>query len=146
MRTLEKLFERYYEEVDARWWIGKRPNGDEGQIRKAIFAEISYPTSSFNTYAGRGLDQLDWLKAAQVLALAGTKSLAYSDCIPSKDEVALALEGLKFLSGDAKLFSNGRWNKSKGFSWVSLTTATIDCGLFGYDNENAFIFWIEEED
>jgi hypothetical protein len=26
------------------------------------------------------------------------------------------------------------------------TSATFDCGVIGFDRENAFIFWVEEED
>ncbi len=28
----------------------------------------------------------------------------------------------------------------------TLTSATFDCGLIGFDRDRAFIFWVEEED
>jgi hypothetical protein len=50
------------------------------------------------------------------------------------------------LADDAAFFGNGLWDRTALSSWTPLTAATFDCGLIGYDAEQAFIFWVEEED
>ena len=47
---------------------------------------------------------------------------------------------------DAAFYSNGMWDPELPMSWSPMTSATFDCGLIGHDSENAFIFWVEEED
>lgn len=46
----------------------------------------------------------------------------------------------------AIFLSNGLWGLESQCSWHPLTSATFDCGVIGYDANNAFIFWVEEED
>lgn len=88
---------------------------------------------------------LDWAGAAHALAVAGTTSLAYGKWSPPSGAVKVAKDALKDLSGNASFISNGRWNIAEAW-WNPITSATFDCGLIGFDKQNAFIFWVEEED
>jgi len=88
---------------------------------------------------------LDKDEAAYVLALAGTVSLAYGPPSPRQGYVAEAKAALEDLAEDAVFLCNGRWENDSP-SWNPMTSATFDCGLIGFDRENAFIFWVEEED
>ncbi|WP_197041914.1 hypothetical protein [Sandarakinorhabdus oryzae] len=89
---------------------------------------------------------LDSENAARVLAVAGTTSLAYGKLSPTAGSVKDAREALKDLAADATFLSNGHWSASAPVSWNRITSATFDCGVIGFDRENAFIFWVEEED
>ena len=84
--------------------------------------------------------------AAHVLAVAGTTSLAYGEPSPAKHAVDSAALALDDLAIDAVFLSNGRWRSNAPIEWSPATSATFDCGLIGYDRENAFIFWVAEED
>ncbi len=89
---------------------------------------------------------LDRTAAAHVLAVAGTTSLAYGKPSPSAGHVRDAKEALADLADDATFLSNGHWKEGDSIGWNPLTSATFDCGLIGFDCDNAFIFWVEEED
>lgn len=146
MQTLEELLSRFAEKTDARWWIGKRPDGREGQLAKTIAEQVGLPTSTDDPFARDGMIRLDKVNAARVLAVAGTTSLAYEQPSPRSGVISDAKSALNDLGDDASFFSNGRWEQGGSQSWNPLTTATFDCGIIGFDSENAFIFWIEEED
>lgn len=88
---------------------------------------------------------MDKDEAAYVLALAGTASLAYGPPSLRQGHVIEAKAALEDLAEDAVFLSNGQWTK-RSPSWNPMTSATFDCGLIGFDHENAFIFWVEEED
>ena len=145
MQTLEKLLSKYASETDARWWVGQRPAACDEQFARAIATQVGLPTSIDDPFARDGMTLLDWADAARVLAVAGTTSLAYDAPVPSDEAVMEAKAALKDLKYDATFFTNGRWEAGSQ-SWNPLTTATFDCGVIGFDRENAFIFWIEEAD
>lgn len=88
---------------------------------------------------------LERMGAAHVLAKAGATSLAYGESSPRKEQVQEAVKALKDLAADAIFLSNG-WECDDSPSWTPFTPATFDCGVIGFDRENAFIFWVEEED
>lgn len=90
--------------------------------------------------------QVDIREAAYVLALAGTRGLAYNNRAPSAGSINASLSALRDLSADAVFLTNGDWKHSGSCTWSPLSTATFDCGVIGYDSTNAFIFWVEEED
>lgn len=145
MRKLDALLLRYADARAARWWVGARPAVPEARAWMEIAGQVGYPTAS-PEYFSQGLCRLDVLQAAHILAVAGTTSLAYDCCAPSKSEVDRAAQALLEFAPEPTLFSNGLWRPGASNSWSPLTTATFDCGLIGYDDDQAFIFWVEEED
>ena len=85
-------------------------------------------------------------EAAHALAVAGTTSLAYGQPVPRSDALLDAERALAQLGEHARFFSNARWHEPSSIGWMPLTTATFECGVIGYDDRHAFIFWVEEED
>jgi len=146
MQTLETLFRKFARRSHARWWIGKRPEVRKGQLAKAIAEQVGLPTSLDDPLAGDRMIFLDRAHAARVLALAGTTSLAYGERSPSTRSFQDAKEALNDLAPDATFLSNGQWSADAPLGWNPITSATFDCGVIGFDHENAFIFWVEEED
>ena len=146
MQSLERLLAKLAKRTNARWWAGRRPEVRDGQLAMTIAGLVSYPTATDFPFSEKHLVRLTWSQAAHVLALAGTTSLAYGPPAPRRGAVEEAAEALKELGHDAAFFSNGLWNLQANRAWNPLTSATFDCGLIGYDAENAFIFWVEEED
>lgn len=147
MTYLEKLLGRFARRKNARWWIGERPEGRDGQMARIIANRIHYPTSTTDPFENGGLVRLDRDQAAHVLAVAGTTSLAYGSYSPSKGRFQETREALKDLKDDAVFLSNGLWGlRGPSFTLTPLTSATFDCGVIGYDAYSAFIFWVEEED
>ena len=146
MQKLELLLKRYAQHPHrvARWWIGERPTATEDVVWREIAGRVGYPTSSPDYFAG-GLKPLSSRQAAHVLAVAGTTSLPYENRAPSAAEVDHAAQALNELGARFMFLSNGSWEPEQAM-WTPLTTATFDCGLIGYDDEKAFIFWVEEED
>ena len=57
-----------------------------------------------------------------------------------------AKSALSDLAENATFMGNGRWEDAPSLSWAPLTTATFECGIIGFDDKFAFIFWVEEED
>ncbi|MDH6269107.1 hypothetical protein M2360_004533 [Rhizobium sp. SG_E_25_P2] len=111
-----------------------------------IAAKVGYPTSLDDPFATGGMVRLNRRQAAHVLAVAASTSLAYDRPCPARSEVDAAAEAIGELADDAAFFGNGLWDPAALSSWTPLTAATFDCGLIGYDAEQAFIFWVEEED
>lgn len=138
------LFRRYASTVDARWWIGARPSVGDGRLVSIIAAQVGLPTG--NAGLCKRLVRLSRTEAAHVLAVAGTISLAYGADAPNAASVAEAGNALGDLTGDAVFLGNGRWQGGTSVGWNPLTDATFDCGVLGYDEQWAFIFWVEEED
>ena len=106
---------------------------------------MGLPTSAEDPFLGNRLITLDRKGASHVLAVAGATSLAYGSLSPSAGVVRDAKVALADLSQGATFLSNGHWI-GNAFSWNSMTDATLDCGVIGFDQDNAFIFWVEEED
>lgn len=146
MQALESLLKRFAKHSNARWWVGERPHGRQVDVARIVAGWVGYPTAVEDPFATDHLVLLTWKQAAHVLALAGTTNLAYGDLSPSDGSIAATKDALKDMAGDTVFLSNALWEKSAGLSWIPLTTATFDCGVIGYDRENAFIFWVEEED
>ena len=146
MDELEKLLTRLARRKYARWWVGERPDGRDGQMGRIIAKLIDYPTSTTGHFEKNGLVRLDLNQAAHVLAVAGTTSLVHSKFSPSKGRFNEAKEALKGLKADAVFLSNGTWRPGASNVWNPLSSATFDCGVIGYDAASAFIFWVEEED
>jgi hypothetical protein len=146
MLTLEILLRKLARRTNARWWVGKRPEVRERQVAKAIAANVGLPTSEGDPFADGSLIYLNRSEAAHVLAVAGTTSLAYGRASPRRAAAEEARKSLDGLAENATFISNGRWEDAPSLSWTPLTTATFECGLIGFDDERAFIFWVEEED
>lgn len=144
MQELGRLFARYARASAGRWWIGERPDGREGQLPRLIAAKIGYPTAREDPFDG-GIVPVPLAEAAHVLAVAGTLSLAYHCPSPKAQAVDEARDALRSLADRPVFLSNGSWRPELQ-SWTPLSSATFDCGVIGYDAQNAFIFWIEEED
>lgn len=145
MQTLIALLNRLAKRRVAHWWAGERPDVRDGQLAKAMAERAGLPMTTEEPFANKVMDLLDKEQAAYVLALAGTTSLAYGRYPPRQQYVMEAKAALGDLAADAVFLSNGRWTGAS-HSWHSMTSATFDCGLVGFDRENAFIFWVEEED
>lgn len=145
MLALESLFRTFARRSHACWWVGARPGVREGQLVKTIAEQVGLPTSVDDPIAKGQMVTIDRSAAAHVLAVAGTTSLAYGSYSPSAGFVREAKAALTDIADDAVFLSNGLW-AGDAFSWVSMTSATFDCGVIGFDSENAFIFWAEEED
>lgn len=143
MDALEALFRCYAGAKAARWWVGARPGVRDGRLAAAIAAQVGLPMGGARTLGG--LVRLSRTEAADVLAVAGTTSLAYGSTAPRPSALADARNALASLTGDAVFLSNGRW-QGDAIGWIPLTDATFDCGLIGHDGRTAFIFWVEEED
>lgn len=146
MSELERFLRRLSRRAGARWWIGPLPNVRAGKIAKTIAEQLSYPSGDFDPFLTDGMVGLSRTEAAYVLALAGTRSLAYLNKPPSVGVVRQAKHAFDALSDKAVFFSNGHWGHGKNNSWSPLSSATFDCGVIGYDGEIGFIFWVEEED
>jgi hypothetical protein len=146
MHTLEALLRRFSKRSHARWWIGARPKVREGQLAKAIAELVGLPTSIEDPFVADRMVLLSRAEAAHVLAVAGTTSLAYERHSPSIGQFKNARAALNDFACDATFFSNGHWKAEGPWSWHPLTSSTFDCGVLGFDHENAFIFWVEEED
>jgi hypothetical protein len=146
MTTLEGLLARFSKRNAARWWLGPRPDVREGMVARTIAEQLGYPSGDHDPFSNEGMTQLTKRQAAYVLALAGTRGLAYNSKHPSTGNVEAALVALNDLSNTAIFLSNGTWKQGESCAWNSLSSATFDCGVIGYDQANGFIFWIEEED
>ncbi len=146
MHTLEALLSRLARRSHARWWIGERPDVREGQLAKFIAGQVGLPTSRENPFGGDRMVSLDRAGAAHVLAVAGTTSLAHGRPSPAAGWIRDAKAALADFADDAIFLSNGHWKEGDAIGWSPLTSATFDCGVIGFDNDNAFIFWVEEED
>jgi len=146
MQTLEALLRRFARRSHARWWVGKRPEVRDGRLAKAIAGQVGLPTSADDPFAPGRMVFLSRADAAHVLAVAGTTSLAYGEPSPSTGPVRDAKAALNDLTSDATFLSNGHWKADAPSGWNRATSATFDCGVIGFDHENALIFWVEEED
>lgn len=146
MEELARLFADLSRERVARWWIGDRPSGPEGEIVDAIAMQAGLPTAKEDPKVLKRLCPLEFDDAAFVLARAGTTSLAYDRNAPSVDAVRRCKAALASLSQRPTFLTNGSWSDETDLSWNSLTAATFDCGVIGWDEKNAFVFWVEEED
>jgi len=141
MPILEAYFKRHGRW--ARWWIGERPEGRQGQMASLIAARLDYPSGRDDPFGPGGLRPASLDDAAYSLASAATTSLAHHSP-PKPQAIAEAKLALRELSDRPVWITNG-WLPG-GNGWIPLTTATFDCGVMGYDAQNAFIFWVEEED
>jgi hypothetical protein len=146
MQTLEAVLRSFGKQANARWWTGERPNVRDGQIVKAIAGQIGLPTAATDPFDNGGVVRLNRPQAAHVLAVAGATSLAYGQPVPPSGALKEARKALDDLKDNAIFLSNGRWEAGSSLGWNPLTAATFDCGVIGFDDEHAFIFWVEEED
>ena len=143
---MDRLFARWARRCDARWWTGERPEGRIGQLPRLIAGRVGYPTAAADPFAAGGLVPLDRAQAAHVLAVVGTTSLPYGDRRPRTSALREAVDALGWLTDDAVFIGNGLWPTGDAFGWQSMTAATFDGGVIGWDAARAFIFWVEEED
>jgi hypothetical protein len=146
MSRLKQLLARFAKRKAAWWWMGPTPDVRTGKIARSIAAQLGYPSGDCDPFSNDGMTSLDKRQAAYVLALAGTRGLAYYTKPPSKGVVDEALDALNDLSGDAVFLSNGVWGPGGSRAWNPLSSATFDCGVIGYDGTDAFIFWVEDYD
>lgn len=126
----------------TRVWTGPTPADGAPE---AIAAQLGY------TPAVDALRAIDLEEAAGLLEWLYRESVAYGACGPVANRVLDEVyEALQDLRSDAAFWTNGDWyRRLKGgasASWTPLSDATFDVGVIGRDADNAFIFWIEEED
>ena len=114
-------------------------------MARSIATHIGYPTAAYDPFAD-GLLTLDGRQAAHMLAVAGTVGLAYGFQLPCEADVERAAKALDALGRRRWFFGNGLWRADQGRTWTPLRAATFDRGLIGFDEAQAFIFWVEEED
>ena len=115
-------------------------------MAKAIAGQIGLPTAAIDPFGHGGIIRLQRSEAAHVLAVAGATSLAYGQPLPPSGALKEAKNALADLNGNAIFFSNGYWEAGSLQSWSPVTAATFDCGVIGFDDACAFVFWVEEED
>ena len=145
MQRLTALLDRYARRPAARRWIGPRPDVRDGRMAAAIAAQVGLPSVT-GLVVVDALMSLTRAQAAHVLAVAGTTSLAYGRADPRRGALAEAAEALAELGPTAVFLANGRWQEGPSLSWMPLTDATFECGVIGWDDQHAFVFWVEEED
>ena len=119
---------------------------DEYQTAYVIAQRVGLPQPESYPFTSDMLQRLDRAQAVHFLAVAGTTSLAYGQNRPSDASLRRVANALAELSEDAVFFSNGNWEPGSHISWNPLTTATFDCGVIGFDEKHAFIYWAEDED
>ena len=114
---------------------------------RAIAAQVGYPTAPDDPIALGHLRTVSWQDAATIMAKCAT-GLAYSS--HQRQSVAQDMTlALKDLAGNAQFFTNvhfGSEGFDTGYSWTSMSSATMDAGVIGFDDHIAFIFWAEDED
>ena len=146
MEELEKLLAAFSADRVAHWWIGVKPACRDTEIVAAIASRIGFPTSKHDPEVLDRLFPLKFKQAASVLARAGTTSLAFDRDGPTARAVQRCTRALASLNQNPTFFTNGSWEDGGNLWWNPLTTATFDCGVIGWDKQNAFVFWVEEED
>ena len=145
--ALAAVFNSFEAKSKVYCWIGERPAAvDEYQTAYAIAQRVSLPQPECYPLTHDALQRLDRTQAAHVLAVAGTGSLAYDQNRPSDASFRVVANALTEFSENAVFFSNGTWEAGSSISWHPLTTATFDCGVIGFDEKLAFIYWVEDED
>ena len=147
MDQLEAFLKRYGRHPNARHWLGPRPKCGMKALPRAIASMVGYPTSHDGWTEKWDLQPIERSRAAQVLALVTTESLAYGRRVLRESYEKLAEAALVEFGNDAVFLTNLLKSDpgSQGFS-AKLTNATFDAGLIAYDANNALIFWIEGED
>lgn len=129
----------------GRYWIGQTPEGRESKLPLLIAAQVGYPEKDPHHDHEPRLSEIDREKAAQLLAFFAAESLAYGRGGFFREGLRRdARDALTSLAPGARFFTNGDWPQISG--WDSLSAATFDGGVIGFDRELAFIFWVEEED
>ena len=146
MEELERLFRNFARDHRFRWWIGDRPPCGDAEVVAAIAIQIGLPESRCDPEVLSRLRPLSFADAAWVLARAGTTSLAYDQDGPAAWIVRQCEKGLAALDRNETFLTNGSWADQKDLQWNPLTDATFDCGVIGWNKQNAFVFWVEEED
>lgn len=146
MENLRRYFELHAKNRYAKFWLGPKPDVRDGQMVSAILSKIGYPTTQYSFDVDL-LTKTSWSDAARALGFAATRSLVWDLRLTLADNsIQEALAALKSLDGTAQFFRNGNWG-AVGMCWsYPVSSATFDAGLLGYDKQNAFIFWVEEED
>ncbi len=145
---LAAFFKSYGRRSSVQSWMGSRPPVRKTALLPEIAAQIGYPSAAINPFEGEGLPKITRDRAATLIAFTATRSLAYQGFTPPKQGVVKeARAALADLGQDAVFYTNGDWLlHSSHASFTSLSSATFDCGVIGYDSEMAFIFWAEDED
>lgn len=112
-----------------------------------IAAEVGYPSSERQPPGIERLIEVDRRRAAELMAFFSSVSLAYGSYKVKEGPRRQAVQGLKDLTDAARFFTNGTWlAEANGGSWAPLSDATFDGGVIGFDDDCAFIYWVEEED
>lgn len=119
-------------------------------VARAIALMVGLPSSEEDWFDKYELVRIDRAKAAHVLAFVATTSLAYGTNGPPRESYRkITAAALGDLGPEATFLTNtADWGtgSSVTFRAPQLSKATFEAGLVGYDAQNAFIFWVEEED
>ncbi|MDG2530341.1 hypothetical protein [Caulobacter endophyticus] len=148
MDRLNQLLARFERQRDAGSvlrWAGPRPDGRGSKLSRLLVEKIGYREAAGDWEP----EEISRDEAAGQLAFLAIESLAYGAYGPPRAGLKdLALEALGDLGPEARFYVNGWLPKpgQKGMGWTGLSTATFDAGVLGFDDRNAFVFWIEEED
>lgn len=148
MERLAALLKRFGRRPGSRAWSGPRPPLKDRPAAAAIAAQVGYPTAASDPLVNGQMIPVDRAKAASILAYVASRSLAYEPFRTASEGVRMSvLDALADLSPTARFFTNGDWGAgSPSTTWQPLSTATFDAGVLGFDDDNAFIYWREEED
>lgn len=138
-------FERQHDAGPVLRWTGARPEGRDSKLPRLLVEKIGYGDAAGDWEP----EEISREEAAGQLAFLALESLAYGSYGPPRQGLKdMALEALGDLGPEARFYVNGWLRKpdEKGMWWTGLSTATFDAGVLGFDDRNAFVFWIEEED
>jgi hypothetical protein len=150
MEHLAAFLKRFGRRPTSRTWLGARPAGRDGAVAQIVASMLGLPSSGEFRFEKHEFLRIDRARAAYLLAYIATTSLAYGSNGPSRVSYRkLAAEALADLAPDAIFLTNtADWGlgRSISFRQPSLSSARFEAGLIGFDSENAFMFWVEEED
>ena len=147
MDALTPLLTRFGKRHGSRHWMGPRPSGEFAEVAMKVAAQVGYPTHKKYPFCQSSLVKIDRAKAAELLAFFSRSSLAYDQPYKVREGLReLAAEALADLKKGSLFYTNGGWLSEGGQGWVPMSKATFDGGVIGFDYENAFIYWVEEED
>ena len=148
--SLLKGLKRRHRWGDVRCWNGPTPEGRQAALPRLIAAKVGYPTSSFHIFEKKLLRKIVRAEATMLLAFLALNSLAYPKRGYSSGLQETAEEALNMMSASAEFYTNTDRlapTRSPGsYSGVPLSAATFDEGVIGFDQQRAFIFWVEDED
>lgn len=126
-------------------WAGERPDVRESKLIQEIAAKIDYPLLDNVSMNRDNLYSVTRCQAAEIMAKC-THGLAYPRKVRASTLADMKIALSRF-HDDAAFLTNLKL-EDNGFDYAmrNFSEATFDGGVIGFDNRNAFIFWVEDED